>query len=99
MKPLRVWMSLFLASLTTACASPPVPTKTEYRQVYLPDRFLVDCPVPQWVPGGTYEDVAKLAARRGAALESCNRQLRSAREYQERLKAEEGAVPQKQGGS
>lgn len=91
MKPLRVWMSLFLASLTTACASPPGVTKVEYQQVYLPDRFLLDCSAPEW-GGGTYRDVAALAARRGAALESCNRQLRSAREYQAGVKALGGAA-------
>ena len=95
MNRLRALTCVFLASLTTACASPPVPTKTEYRQVYLPDRFLVDCPVPGWEPGGSFGDVAKLAARRKAALADCNLQLRSAREYQERLKAQEGALPEK----
>lgn len=94
MNQLRALACVFLASLTTACASQSGLVRTEYQPVYLPDRFLIDCPVPQWEPGGTYGDVARLAARRKAALADCNLQLRSAREYQARLKAQESGVPQ-----
>lgn len=87
MNPLRALACVFLASLTAACTETVYVTK--YQQVYLPDRFLVDCPVPEWTDGGTYEDLARLAARRKAALTECNLQLLSGREYQRQLKAQE----------
>ena len=83
---------MFLASLTTACADQRVITNTVYQPVYLPDRFLIDCPVPEWA-GGTYREVGKLAVRRKTALEDCNAQLQAAREYQQRLKAQSEGLP------
>lgn len=90
MNPLRALTCVFLASLTTACTETVYVTK--YQQVYLPDRFLIDCPVPAWTTGGSFEDVGRLAARRKAALVDCNLQLRSAREYQQDIQAKETAV-------
>lgn len=87
---------LCLASLTTACAErPQVITQTVYQQVYLPERFLVPCEIPQWQPGGTYRQVAELAVKRRTALENCNGQLRAGKAYQDEIRAREAAVMQK----
>ncbi len=90
MKALRAWAYLCLLSLTASCADQSVVTKTEYRQVYLPDRFLRSCPVPQW-SGGSFEEVGKHALRLKHALENCNLQLESGRQYQAGVRS--GAVP------
>lgn len=58
-------------------------TVPEYRLLTLPERYLADCRVTEW-RGGTYRDMAKLAAAREADLADCNAQLREAREFQRR---------------
>lgn len=94
MKAFRASMCACLLSLTAACGETRIVTKTEYKPVHMPERFLMDCPVPEWKPGGTYRGVAELAIRRKAALEKCNLQLKAAREFQGNLKDLEGkAVP------
>lgn len=87
MKQLTVSTCVFLLSLLTGCAETPVTTKTEYRQVFLPDRFLIDCPVPVVTAGMTYRELAALAAKRKTALLDCNAQLRAARDYQADIQA------------
>lgn len=81
-----------LLSLLTGCAETITVTKTEYRQAYLPDRFLVDCPIPTGKPEMTFREGEALSARRKAALTACNLQLKSAREYQDEIRAKEAAV-------
>lgn len=81
---------VFLLSLTAACARTPAPVVTTvYRNVYLPDRFLVGCPGVEW-DGGTFRDVGELAARRKAALQACDDLAGEARRYQDDLRAKEG---------
>jgi len=72
----------------TSCADQPVVTQTEYKRVYLPERFLRDCPAPVW-GGGDFEDVGRFAVRFRAALKNCNLQLQSGRAYQECERARE----------
>jgi hypothetical protein len=87
---------VFLASLTTACATSPEPLKvTEYVNVYLPDSQLVDCPKTEYVPGVTYRGLGKLVAARGTDLDNCNDRWKSLREYQAELKAKEAAAKAK----
>lgn len=81
-----------LLSLLTGCAETITITKTEYRQAYLPDRFLVDCPVPAGKPEMTFREGEALSVRRKAALTACNLQLKSAREYQDEIRAKDAAV-------
>ena len=90
MNPLRASVSAFLLSLTAACASPPVqpPVVTVYRNVYLPDRFLVPCRITEWA-GGSFAGVGELAVIRKAEQVDCNDQLRQAREYQDASRVEE----------
>lgn len=86
MRALRVWTCLCLLSLTASCADQRAVVKTEYQPVYLPDRFLRQCPVPKW-SGETYRDVATHALRIKSALETCNLQLDEARRYQDGIRA------------
>lgn len=79
-----------LASSMSGCADQTVITKTEYRQVYVPESLLLDCQVPQWQPGGSYRDLAVLAVKRKTALENCNLQMGAARRYQAEIRASEG---------
>ncbi len=79
MRLLRAWVSVCLLTLIAGCADRQA--VTEYRQVPLPSRFLEPCPEPGW-NGGTFADLALLAAERAEALAACNRQLRAAREFQ-----------------
>lgn len=89
---MRVSTCVFLASLTTACATSPEPLKvTEYVNVYFPDSQLVDCSKTEYVPGRTYRDLGKLAAARGTDLDNCNDRWRALREYQADLRAGEAA--------
>lgn len=81
-----------LLSLLTGCGKTITVVKTEYQQVYLPERFLVDCPVPAGKPEMTFREGEALSARRKSALIDCNLQLKSAREYQDEIRAREGAV-------
>lgn len=79
MRLLHAWASVCLLTLIAGCADRQV--VTEYRPVPLPGRFLEPCPEPEW-GGGTFADLALLAAERAEALATCNRQLRAAREFQ-----------------
>jgi hypothetical protein len=78
--------------LLTGCGKTITVVKTEYQQVYLPDRFLVDCPVPAGKSEMTFREGEALSARRKSALIDCNLQLKSAREYQDEIRARESAV-------
>lgn len=90
MNPLRASMSAFLLSLTAACASPVVqpPVVTVYRNVYLPERFLVPCRITEW-HGGDFRGVGALAVIRKAEQVDCNDQIRQAKEYQDSIRAKE----------
>lgn len=81
-----------LLSLLTGCAETITITKTEYRQAYLPDRFLIDCPEPAGKEQMTFREGEALSARRKAALTGCNLQLKAAREYQDEIRAKDAAV-------
>lgn len=98
MSPWRALTYLCLFSLTASCADQSVITTTEYQQVYLPDRFLRECPVPQW-GGGTYRQIGAHAKRIKTALENCNLQLQQGREYQDAIRSgqqlPDGVVPLK----
>jgi len=90
MRVFRALTCVCLLSLTAACAKTPAPVVTiEYRNVYLPDRYLVDCPGAEW-NGGTYRNVGELAAMRKTALQNCNDRLAEARRYQEEIRAKDG---------
>lgn len=80
---------LCLLSLTAACARTPAPVVTTvYRNVYLPDRFLVGCPGVEWT-GGTFRNMGELAAKRKAALQDCDDRFAEARRYQDEIRAKE----------
>lgn len=89
----RALTCVFLASLTTACSSTPPLSVTKYVNVYLPDRFLTDCPKTARVPGGTYRQAGALAAARGTDIDNCNAQLREAKQYQDKIRAQEADKP------
>jgi hypothetical protein len=78
-----------LFSSMSGCADQTVITKTEYRQVYVPESLLLDCHVPQWQPGGSYRDLAVLAVKRKTALDDCNLRMGAARRYQAEIRASE----------
>ena len=89
---LHALISVCLLSLTSGCTTPPpAPTVvTEYRNVYLPEALLADCPKTEW-RGGTYRAAVALAKARGTDLDNCNAQLKAVRDYQNDLKAKESA--------
>lgn len=89
MNRFRVWTCVFLASLTTACASPQPLKVTEYVNVYIPDSMLGDCAKTERVPGGTFRQAAALAAARGTDLDNCSERWRGVRAYQDRIRADE----------
>src|SRR5690625_7130593 len=73
MRVLSVLTCVFLVSLMAGCAKPQTVVVPEYRTVDLPERFLAECRITEW-RGGTFRDVAKLAAARRVDLEVCNAQ-------------------------
>src|SRR5690625_5949277 len=79
MRVLSVLTCVFLVSLMAGCAKPQTVVVPEYRTVDLPERFLAECRITEW-RGGTFRDVAKLAAARRVDLEVCNAQMREARD-------------------
>lgn len=87
MRVLSVSTCVFLVSLMAGCAKPQTVVVPEYRTVDLPERFLAECRITEW-QGGTYRDVAKLAAARRVDLEVCNAQLLEARRFQENRNSE-----------
>lgn len=75
-------MCVCLLSLLTGCAETKTLTVTVYEPVYLPERFLVNCTVPD-APGDlTFRELGALAAKRKAALNACNLQLEAGRAFQ-----------------
>src|SRR5690625_4382856 len=87
MRVLSVLTCVFLVSLMAGCAKPQTVVVPEYRTVDLPERFLAECRITEW-RGGTFRDVAKLAAARRVDLEGCNARMREARRLQENRNAE-----------
>lgn len=88
MKALRASMFGCLLSCLAACSSTSPAVITEYRQVYLPDSLLAGCPGVEW-PGGTYRELAALAAERKSRLKDCDDRFAAARKYQNDLRAKE----------
>lgn len=82
MNRLLALTSAFLLISITGCVRTEHIVVTETRFVELPERFLLDCSVTEWTDGGTFRDLAKLAAARRVDLTVCNAQLREAREFQ-----------------
>lgn len=82
MRRLLALTSVCLLTSITGCAKTEYIVVTETRFVDLPERFLLDCAITEWVDGGSFRDLAKLAAARGVDLAVCNAQLREAREFQ-----------------
>lgn len=94
MKAFRALTSACLLSSIAGCASTPPATVTVYQQIYIPDSMLSGCPDVVW-DGGTYRDMAGLAARRGTALQDCDARFTAARKYQDDLRAKEAAAKPK----
>lgn len=79
-----------LLSLTTACSRIPTPVvQVEYRNVYLPDKFLQPCVDVTPKRGGTWGDRYELAERRATVIQDCNDQLAEGRKWQADRRAED----------
>lgn len=91
MRAFRALTSVCLLISISGCAKPEAVVITEYRYQALPEAFLLDCPGTEW-RGGTYRDLSKLAAARGADLDACNARLREARGFQAREAEKRGGT-------
>lgn len=87
----HAWMCVCLASLMSGCASQPA-VQTVYRNQYVPDAMLVDCPKTAKPVNPTYRQTAALAEARGTDVDNCNERWRAVRDYQAAEKAKEAAV-------
>lgn len=75
-------MCVCLLSLLTGCAETKTVTITVYEPVYLPERFLVPCVVPEGPANLTFRELGALSAKRKSALLDCNMQLEARRAFQ-----------------
>lgn len=87
----HAWICVFLASLMSGCASQTA-VRTEYRNVYVPDSMLTDCPKTAKPANPTFRQLAGLADARGTDVDNCNVRWEAVREFQAREKAKEAAV-------